>query len=212
MKFIFFWLLLIPLYSSAQSVGDQKFIQEIVTIHSIKEGLPEGKVNKIYLQNGFPIAEILKQKFQFQNGKWTATGTSQQKSIPKSHVIPGREVLSYVVYKGGYAVGCDEGLYFVSNGKKPERIFPENEKYDWSLKNVSALVTDSKGRLWVGAEEGIGYLDGKSWKLFTGKEGLPYNKFTCSAAGPDETVWFGTEKGIIEVKNDYFKYRFSRRW
>ncbi len=212
MKLLLFWLLLTPFYISAQSVGDQKFIQEIVTIYTEKDGLPVGKVDKIYFQNGHPAAEILKQKFQFQNGKWTIIENSPLKSLQKLPIIPGRKVLSSVAYKGGYAVGCDEGLYFISNGKKPERIFPENDKYDWSLKNVSALVTDSKGRLWIGAEEGVGYLDGKSWKLFTGKEGLPYNKFTCAGAGPDGTVWFGTERGVIEVKNDYFKYRFSRRW
>ncbi|MBE9463934.1 hypothetical protein ACFP1I_07935 [Dyadobacter subterraneus] len=212
MRFIFFWLLLTPFYLSAQSIGDQKFIQEIVTIHSVKDGLPEGKVDKIYFQNGLPVAEILKQKVQFQNGKWITGKNSEFKSLQKSPTIPGRKVLSSVVYKGGHMYGCDEGLYFVSNGKKPERIFPESDKYDWSLKNVSALVIDSKGRLWIGADEGVAYLDGKSWKLFTGKEGLPYNKFTCAAAGPDGIVWFGTEKGAIQVKNDYFKYRFSRRW
>ena len=61
-------------------------------------------------------------------------------------------------------------------------------------------------------QEGIGHFDGQHWKLFTGKEGLPYNHITCAAAGPDGIVWFGTEKGAIRAENDYFYYRFSRRW
>jgi ligand-binding sensor domain-containing protein len=46
----------------------------------------------------------------------------------------------------------------------------------------------------------------------SGDEGLPFNRFTCAAAGSDGIVWFGSEKGAIRVENDTFYYRHSRRW
>ena len=212
MKFFLFCVLLIPFQLAAQSAGDQKFIQEVVKVYTPKDGLPEGKVSKIEIRKGYPVAETEKQSFQLKDEKWMTIPQVKPAALPKIPAVPGTKVLSSVPFKGGYAIGCEQGLYFYSSGKKIERIFPEDGNYSWSMKNVSALVTDTRGRLWFGSEEGVGYLEGKTWKLFTGKEGLPYNKFTCAAAGSEGIVWFGTEKGAIEVENDFFKYRFSRRW
>ncbi len=89
---------------------------------------------------------------------------------------------------------------------------PRDDKYKWAPIHVSALFIDSKGQLWFGAEQGVGCFDGKEWKLYSGKEGLPYNHFTCASAGPDGIVWFGTEKGAIRFENGQFQYRFSLRW
>ncbi|WP_221394471.1 hypothetical protein [Dyadobacter sp. NIV53] len=213
MKLLIFLVLLLPFSIFAQSVGDQKFIQEVVTIHSSKEGLPEGRIDKMVLENEYPVAEASGKRFGFKDSKWSVIKADSKGAIASQlPVIPGAVILSSVPFKDGYAIGCNRGLYFYNKAKKPTRIFPANDTYNWVLKNVAALVVDSKGRLWFGAEEGIGYLEGKSWKLFTGKEGLPYNKFTSAAAGVNGTVWFGTEKGAIEADHDDFKYRFSRRW
>jgi len=213
MRYLLLVVSLLPSFCIAQSISDQKFVQEVVTLHMSKDGLPEGKIDEIRLVRDQPFAVVGKSNFELQDGKWKAANIFvQPEATPKLPVISGCNVLSVVSYKNGYAIGCDKGLYFYDNLKKITRVFPANEKYNWSLRNVSALVTDSKGRLWFGSEEGVGCLEGQTWKLFTGKEGLPYNKFTCAAAGPNGVIWFGTEKGAIEVDNDYFKYRFSRRW
>jgi len=214
MKFLRFCILLLPVSLFAQSAADQKFVQEVVTMYTSKDGLPGGKINRITLQNDVLVAEILTKRYQFQNEKWNLLKSSSQLSstnTSKIPAVPGATILSSVAYKNGYAIGCDKGLYFYNN-KKLTKIFPSNAVYSWSPRNVSALVIDSKGRLWFGAEQGVGRLEGEAWKLFTGKEGLPYNKFTCAAATLDGNVWFGTEKGAIEVESDFFKYRFSRRW
>ncbi|MGC9352528.1 MAG: hypothetical protein ACP5D9_01755, partial [Mariniphaga sp.] len=91
-------------------------------------------------------------------------------------------------------------------------VLPRDEKYRWAPSTVSALVVDAKGRLWFGAEQGVGCFHNNKWKLYAGDEGLPYNRFTCAAAGPDGIVWFGTEKGAIRFENGEFYYRFSLRW
>lgn len=205
-------LLILPIQLLAQSPGDQKFVQEVVTIHSSQDGLPQGKISQVTLTNGQPIARGAGSTVQLSNRKWIVANNEKPLIHNNLPAIPGNKILTSVSYQGGFAIGCDEGLFFYKNGKKPERILPKNDQYSWSLRDVSALVTDSKGRLWFGSEEGVGYLDKGKWKLFTGKEGLPCSHFTCAAAGKDGIVWFGTQKGAIEVENDQFKYRFSRRW
>jgi hypothetical protein len=211
MKFLL--ALLLPVSLCAQSPADQKFIQEVVTIYSSRDGLPDGKIDRIIFQDDKPVARAAGKHFQLNNKIWDALRFTENNSAAfKKPVIPGSAILSYIRYKDGYAIGCDQGLYFYGNNKKFTRIFPANDRYNWSLKNVSALTVDSRGRIWFGSEEGVGCLDGKTWQLFTGKEGLPYNKFTCAASGKNGIVWFGTEKGVIEVENGFFKYRFSRRW
>jgi len=215
MRSLFLVLFLLPIFTLAQSVGNQEFIQEVATVHASGNGLPAGKIDAISFEKAEPVARAGDKYFQLNKGKWQVRQTLSAGVSPsgKLPVIPGSKVLSYVPFADGYAIGCDQGLYIYSvSTRKSRRIFPADTRYSWTLRNVTALTVDSKGRLWFGAEEGVGYLDGKSWKLFTGKEGLPYNKFTAAAAGTNGIVWFGTEKGAIEIENDQFKYRFSRRW
>ncbi|TLV02840.1 hypothetical protein [Dyadobacter luticola] len=212
MKFTFYWLLFCPLYLFAQPVADQKFIQETATIHASAQGLPEGKVSRITFIGSSPVADIAGKSVRLADSRWIAASSAKPAAAPAFPNIPGTKILSFTSFQDGYALGCDDGLYLYKAGSKPVRVFPENEKYSWSLRNVGALVTDAKGGLWIGAKEGIGCLNAGKWKLFTGNEGVPYNKFTCAALGPDGVIWFGTERGVIEVEKDQFRYRFSRRW
>jgi hypothetical protein len=202
---------IVPFLSMGQTVGDRKFMQEVVTIHS--EGLPDGKIDKILLKNEKPIAKTGAGFFELNQSGWSKVDFPKDPVIRRIlPVIPNTKIITSIPYKGGLAIGCSNGLYFYSASKLLTRVFPSDKRYNWSLREVSALTVDSRGRLWIGAEEGVGCLDGTAWKLFTGNEGLPYNKFTCATAGQNGIVWFGTEEGAIEVEDDFFKYRASRRW
>ncbi|GAB2799557.1 hypothetical protein GCM10027275_51790 [Rhabdobacter roseus] len=184
----------------------------MATVYSIEQGLPAGPVDKIYWKDNTLTAQAKGTSYTFQDESWVpATGKSPVRNIEKAPVPKGTRVLAQARYKNSWAVGTDQGLYLYE-GKKPVKLYPADSRYSWSLRNVAALTVDSQGRLWFGADEGVGYLDGKQWRLFTGKEGLPYTKFTCAAAGPNGTVWFGTERGAIVAQNDFFRYRASRRW
>jgi len=121
------------------------------------------------------------------------------------------DILSTQMLGESMYVGCEGGLFVKEKGLW-NKVLPNDHQYSWSPTQVGALIVDTKGRLWFGCREGVGYKLGESWKLFTGKEGLPYNEFTCAAAGLDGAVWFGTKRGAIRVQDDYFYYRSSRRW
>lgn len=111
------------------------------------------------------------------------------------------------------AVGTERGLYLLSeDGAGLVPVYPADERYSWAPRQVATVVYDSKGRLWFGADNGVGVWDGTKWALYTGAEGLPYKNFTCSAAGEDGAVWFGTERGAIRFDGTTWNYRAGRRW
>ncbi len=114
------------------------------------------------------------------------------------------------------AIGTDDGLYFATGagtGSKldVQTIHPADARYSWALRKVNVLVREGS-RLWFGAENGAGVWDGKEWRLFTGREGLPWNGFTCGASD-GATTWFGTDRGAIRAATSGpWAYRASKRW
>ena len=88
-----------------------------------------------------------------------------------------------------------------------------NDK-SWFLRNVKGVTFDSRGRLWFASPQGVGCMDtnAKTWKLYNGQDGLPYNDFTCIAPGEDGVVWFGTGIGAIRFDGENWNYRQGKRW
>jgi hypothetical protein len=195
-------------------VDDKSFSQDVATVYSTNHGLPVGEVLTVFLNKDKPVAITPEGNFQFDGENWKKT-KAKNEDLPKEVAPPpdAGNVLSTVQYGKKIVLGCEKGLYIHDPDKMTyQKQYPTDDKYSWAPKVVSAVVVDDKGRLWFGSRQGLGYLDGDQWTLFTGKEGLPYNKFTCAAAAANGVVWFGTEKGAIRVDKDYFYYRFSRRW
>ena len=114
---------------------------------------------------------------------------------------------------GEVVVGTDAGL-FVCPGEGAEfiQVFPADEKYAWIPRDVRAVAYDRLGRFLFGCPQGVGMYDGKQWTLYTGEEGLPFNGFTCAAAGEEGVIWFGTTRGAIRFDGTAWSYRASPRW
>lgn len=215
MKLAFFLFLIFPMILQGQSVGTRVFKQDVVVQHTEKQGFTDEKVEAVVLDNGSAIAVLTNSQLIWDGEKWSLHNSKVKTEAIQLPKFPAQygEVIASVEFEKGFAAGTENGLFIYSGkNKKWKAIIPQNEKYKWALKSVAALVVDSKAQLWFGAEQGVGCFDGENWKLFAGDEGLPYNQFTCAAAGPDGTVWFGTEIGAIRVENDYFYYRHSLRW
>jgi hypothetical protein len=215
MKLLISLLLLIPLINTGQPLPGNLFSQEVAVRFSPKQGMPGNKVTQLILENGSPVAFLENSQLRWDGQSWQPSKSKIKTETLKLPDLPANAgvLLSSVVFNGGYAIGTTSGLYFYSSeDKKWKEQFPMNEQYKWAPSKVSALAIDSNGKLWFGAEQGIGCLNKEKWTLYTGKEGLPYNHFTCAEAGPDGCVWFGTEKGAIRIENNRFHYRFSYRW
>jgi hypothetical protein len=118
-----------------------------------------------------------------------------------------------VTENGRIAAGTDEGLYLAESSGGPlvfRSVYPADLRYSWSPRRVNALVAEGR-QLWFGSENGAGVLDGDQWRLFTGREGLPWNGFTCGASDGAVT-WFGTDRGAMRADAGKWAYRASKRW
>jgi hypothetical protein len=116
-----------------------------------------------------------------------------------------------VAADGRVAVAAQAGL-FLREGDAWRVLYPHDERRSWAPRDVRAVDFDSRGRLWFGSAQGAGSLDGQSWTLYEGRDGLPDNRFTCLTGAPAGAVWFGTERGAIRYDGPEWRYRQGRRW
>ncbi len=111
---------------------------------------------------------------------------------------------------GQLLVAAESGLFLGTKGNW-KRLLPQQGDRSWAVRDVRGAAVDEKGRLWFASPQGVGCFDGK-WKLYTGRDGLPYNDFTCVVPGKDGVVWFGTRHGAIRFDGRNWSYREGRRW
>ena len=202
-------------FSFGTYAQETKFSQDIAVIHGNAEGLPKGNIQHISITNNTPTAITSSGQYEWKDSKWSSNNKAETSAAsPSFKGLPEDigKVLSWTTYGDTTYVGCKNGLYVKTAKNKWKLILPSDENYSWALKNVAALTVDSNNQLWFGSKEGIGRLNKDSWKLYTGKEGVPYNHYTSAASGPKGQVWFGTENGAFRVENDKFFYRSNRRW
>lgn len=141
----------------------------------------------------------------------TDRGAPPVRSAELDGIVPDNEkaVQALALAPDGRCAAATEGGVFFGG---TEALYPHDGKRSWRPRDVRAMVFDRQGRLWIASPQGAACLDGGSWKLFTGKEGLPYNDFTCMAAGPNGEVWFGTRLGAIRYDGTRWAYRQGKRW
>ena len=60
---------------------------------------------------------------------------------------------------------------------------------------VTALLTDSQGRVWCGTENGLAEYDGAGWTLYGRAEDLPDLIITALAEDRQGRIWVGTGSG-----------------
>ena len=96
------------------------------------------------------------------------------------------------------------------------RLLPGDGVRSWALHNGRGVLFgkhfSENSDLCVAAFQGIAMSNEDGWTLFEGKDGLPYNDFTCMTEGPDGEIWFGTTKGAIRFDGESFAYREGLRW
>lgn len=208
------FLFLLPLTGFGQQAATTTFKQDVAIHFLPSQGMPAETVQQIHILKEAPVAQLANAQLQWDGKKWLPVASTLP-AVPKWPQLPANtgKLLSSAEFSLGLAAGTENGLYFYNPATKSwTEILPQDVQYKWAPNRVAALTVDSNGKLWMGAQQGVGCFDGKTWKLYAGKEGLPYNHFTCAAAGADGIVWFGTEKGAIRFEKGQFYYRFSLRW
>lgn len=114
---------------------------------------------------------------------------------------------------GIWHVGTTKGLFRAAGGGEWVRLpVLDDSGRDWTAGEVLGLDWDSRGRLWLASRAGAARSTPDGWEFFEGKEGLPWNGFTCVAAGASGEVWFGTRLGVIRFEDGDWHYRQGPRW
>ena len=164
-----------------QSNAQDIFKQDVAIIHGSKQGLPDVPIDKITISNNIPTVITSEENYSWNGDQWLKSdGAKQSRLFSKFKNLPdgSGKILSEVTYKGDTYIGCENGMFIQTRKNKWQQVFPADKNYSWALKKVAALVVDSEGHLWFGSKEGIGKNTNGTWQLFTGKEGVPYSKFT----------------------------------
>lgn len=159
--------------------------------------------------------------YRFEGQRWTRepNGGEHESLFATPRWYPGlaplvdskESVRDVAEHAGEIAIAAAEGL-FLGDGSTWTLALPQQEDVRWAPVDVRAVTYDNAGQLWFAAPQGVGCrMRNGQWRLFTGQQGLPFNDFTCIAAGPD-AVWFGTTNGAVKFSDDKWFFRQGRRW
>ena len=196
---------------------DQPFSQEMASHYTWEMLGIEPGVGSIDLDaEGRPVVSGRNRFARFERGKWqrlegAAIGVGSEVPHPQ-----GLRVDQFVSDGlGRRAAGGLDGLYEQAQEGGPwKKVTASDGKgRSWGVEDVLAVTYDSQGNLWFGVEAGLGQRgrDGQ-WRFFEGRDGLPYNQFTCAAAGEDGSIWVGCRIGLIRYREGHWHYRQGRRW
>jgi len=111
------------------------------------------------------------------------------------------------------------GFYLFDDGRTPfepadDRVLPfSTERYeDMSSNKIAAVAVDRSSVAWVATDNGVNAVEGiysredgfdmRDWRVYSTEDGLPSNIVTALAVDPRNTVWVGTEAGLVQIAPD----------
>lgn len=150
----------------------------------------------------------------------TTTKTQTVYPIKKDPAFRGRsQIYSLLADGNGLWVGTNGGgLMYINPAKKEEKIFVANANNKNSLigNNVTALVKDKLGNLWIGTLQGLCYFNFKTQqfnrfvRITNGNFSLTANNITCLFIDSQNRFWIGTRGGGLNrydrAKNRFYHY------
>ena len=179
-------------------------------LHKLNDGkaeriaqLPEGRPRSLIAARGGILLAT-------DRGLYASAGRNfVPLSLPESNDV--RQIAASPA--GEVAVAAGDGIFIQAKRGDPwKRMLPRQGERSWAPVDVRGVAYDSAGRLWFASPQGAARLDGSTWTLYTGLEGLPFDDFTTLTAGADGVVWFGTSRGAIRFDGKTWEYRQGRRW
>ncbi len=66
--------------------------------------------------------------------------------------------------------------------------------------NITALLQDRQGFIWVGTQAGLGKFDGNRFQSFTSREGLAGNYITGLEMDRDGVIWVASQNGLNRIR------------
>lgn len=191
------------------------FPQEVARVFTQAEGLPSNDATKVRITPDGVHVETSAGSSVLKGDAWQAAENQPDEldaPLPKD-----AEVKEFAIGKGTeLAIATNAGLFVGEAGGETASPEPLEVKdglgRSWATEDVRGVAFDSKGQLWFATLAGVGCRTSEGWKFYEGKDGLPYNDFTCAEAGPNGEVWFGTKMGAVRFDENGWHYRQGRRW
>lgn len=196
---------------------DNGFRQEVARHFTHDHGLPPGRIDAIHLTESNSVVVQ-------GSGAWYWLNTDRWEPIDQPAVSDRLQGSPENLPPHSHQDQSSSGRDVIAGKEGIFERLPHNETFQrleiadgqgrlWGVRDIRAVTYDEADQLWVGTLAGLALRDREdNWTFFEGKDGLPYNRFTCAAAGPEGVVWFGTEKGAIRYQDGHWHYRQGRRW
>lgn len=177
----------------------------------LNPGVPRPPLRSLYFTPGSPAVRAASAWALYDvskdgiTGSWHATAKELGDGRPQiNQVAAGETETVLAMQQGLIALGKDSATL--------ARLYPADGTRSWAPVDVRGAVYDSSGNLWFACPQGVGVRRATAWELYTPEDGLPYDDFTCVAAGPNGIVWFGTKQGAISFDGEHWGYRQANRW
>ncbi|MDA7667694.1 hypothetical protein N8611_01675, partial [bacterium] len=211
---------LTAIVSFADSVStpysDVGFGQEVAVHYTASEGIPSGDVESLSIDGaGRPVVTTASGVARYDSGRWRMVTDSEELDSSESLAPPGVQVRHYANNNvGAYLAAGRDGLFErVGEGDWKKVVADDALGRYWGVERIGAATYDRQDRLWFGVQAGLVCREtDASWRFFEGKNGLPFNRFTCASPGPNGSLWLGTELGAIRFDGEEWHYRQGRRW
>ncbi len=191
------------------------FTQEIPQHFESSKQPPIDSIEKVWMdESGAIYVQGGTDSFVQRDNRWEKIDISPYVA-PELNSLDQTLSIREVAYSqnGSIAVATDRGLWEWTSKESWQQLkVLDKLGRQWAVNDVRCVVYDSKDRLWFGTLAGLACRVSNDWQFWTGKEGLPFNDFTCSAVAFDGSLWFGTSHGAIRMKDGQFHYRQGPRW
>jgi hypothetical protein len=220
-----FWIVVIllciclnsPAHSEPLNIGT--FHQDQSTFFNKGDGLLSNDLQSVKLSSlGNVYVQSNEGWNSFNGDEWiTASQTDEllkYTQIPSAlaHSIDTDIRQTALLPDGRWVAATSHGLMIEKEGRLSPFVVEDGKGRQWAKSDARGVAVDVKGQLWFASLAGVGCLTHDGWQFYEGKDGLPYNDFTCIATGPEGEVWFGTHKGLVRYFIGEWAYRQGMRW
>lgn len=166
---------------------------ETFTVESTKGGLPNdwvygaepGKNGEMWFATEGGLAH-------YKEGKWTRWQHEQGLGAP------------YELVKDDVAFAADPAKVSKHHAQQKAEQGLGSIQVGYNPNYIVSLAMDAEGIVWCGTwGGGLSRFDGKTWKTYTVKDGLPGNHiFMLRVDEKDGKLWIGTNRGLARFKPD----------
>lgn len=168
---------------------------DLYTVENTKGGLPndwvyglaEGKNGEMWLATEGGLA-------RYKDGKWDNWNHAKGQGAP------------YEVVKDDIKFNTDPAQQSVHHARQKEEMGLQGISVAYNPNYIVSMVVDKDGDVWAGTwGGGLARYNGKTWRNYTVKDGLPGNHVFMLYIDPKGEMWIGTNEGLAKRNGDKYE-------